>query len=263
MSSRLSFLKNKDMRKALVQYFFPPVCSVCGRVLVDGKNCDPKLLRIGICRPCLSRMPVRLKEERICPCLSDPYDDDPIPDLSVWVLFHYETPVTSMLRRLKFQDGEYCGILLGELAGREILFDLPFVPDAVVPIPLSKKRKEKRGYNQAAVIGERIAALLHVPLLEDVLVRTRHTKQQSRFNDPLVRSKNVEGAFALSEDWDVQGLSILIVDDILTSGATIHEAAKVLHNAGVKEVMGAVCASHRTLPENTVGKETEKSMNCH
>jgi ComF family protein len=249
--------------KSVVRYFFPPICIVCGRVLTEGQNCTPGLLQMGLCKTCLSKLPIRIGKERVHPCLSDPYDEDKIPDLQVWVLFHYEMPVTSLLRRLKFHDGEYCGTALGKLMGRELLHDLPYLPDAIVPIPLSSKRLEKRGYNQAAVIAREIAQILQIPLLENVLYRKRHTKQQSRFNDPLVRQKNIEGAFGVEPEWDIEGVRLLVVDDILTSGATIHEAAQTLIEAGADEVLGVVCASHRVAFRQNDEKDTKKITKCH
>lgn len=256
MNSLPRFLLDKEHWKEVVHYFFPTVCIVCGKVLVEGQNSTPQLKAMGLCKTCLSQLPLRVGEERVHPCLSDPYEEDPVPDLQVWVLFHYEMPVTSLLRRLKFNDGEYCGLALGKLMGRELRYDLPFRPDAVVPIPLSEKRLEKRGYNQAGIIAGEIAKALGVPLLQEVLFRKRHTKQQSRFSDPLVRQKNIEGAFGVKEDWDIEGLRILVVDDILTTGATIHEAAKALISAGAGDVLGVVCASHRVVSRQKDEKET-------
>ena len=254
---------DKETWRAVLRYFFPPVCITCGRVLVNGYNSNSALISLGICRTCLSQLPVRLSEERLMPCLSDAYEEDPVPDLQAWALFHYEMPITSLLRRLKFQNGEYCGTMLGKLMGREILHDLPYQPDAVVPIPLSEKRRAARGYNQAALLAQEIAASLQVPMLEEVLFRKRHTKQQSRFSDPLVRQKNIEGAFGVREDWDIEGLRILVVDDILTSGATIHEAARTLVSAGAGDVLGVVCASHRAVSRQKDEKEIKNRTKCH
>ena len=228
----------------VTDYLFPPVCMLCGRALSE-RNASPYLKSRQLCVRCLSTFPVRLQNERWFPCLSNPYETDPIPDFSVWALFHYETPVTRLLRRLKFQSASYCGNLLGDLMGREFPKDLDVSFTCVIPIPLSEKRLAKRGFNQSVLLGEGLSKELSVPLLENVLIRKRHTHQQSRFQDPSLREGNVSGAFSVDESWDIRGWNILLVDDILTSGATLHEAARILYSEGANLVVGAVAATHR------------------
>lgn len=240
----------KEDLLASVHFLFPNVCMICGRVLVEGKNCGEKMLELQICSSCLSAFPVRPSSERWFPCLSDPYEGDPIPDLPVWALFHYEAPVTTLLRRMKFHSKKYCGVMIGELMGMEFPSDMPFQWDAVIPLPLSGKRMEQRGFNQADVLAKGLSEHLGVHLCNNVIRKIRHTKQQSRFTEPSHRAENVKGAFAVDENWDITGWNILLVDDILTTGATMHEAAKILIENGASRVIGAVAATHRENIEN-------------
>lgn len=235
----------KKAVQATLSFLFPSVCVICGRVLVEDGNCGNETRKLQICTSCLSKLPLRLSTERWFPCLSEPYSDDPIPEFSVWALFHYETPVTVLVRRLKFFSETYCGELLSELMGREFPKDTPVKWDAVVPVPLSEKRLRKRGYNQAEVLAKGLSEHLNVPLCNNVIRKVRHTKQQSRYTEPMERCRNVEGAYAIDETWDITGWNILLVDDVLTTGATLHEAAKVLFENGAATVVGAVCATHR------------------
>lgn len=230
---------------ATLSYLFPTVCIVCGRVLLEEVNCGQRMKKSQICTSCLAKLPLRLSTERWFPCLSEPFSDDPIPEFSVWALFHYEMPVTALVKRFKFFSEIYCGELLSELMGREFPKNTPVKWDAVVPVPLSEKRLKKRGYNQAEVLAKGLSEHLQIPLCNNVIRKVRHTKQQSRYTEPLERSKNVEGAYAIDESWDITGWNIILVDDILTTGATLHEAAKVLFENGAATVVGAVCATHR------------------
>lgn len=236
--------------RTVVRYLFPSICMVCGRVLVPGNNCGPDTEDLQICSSCLADLPLRLPSERWFPCLSDEYEGDPIPDFAVWALFHYEMPVTMILRNLKFHSKQYCGDLISELIGREFPKDAPEKWDAVVPVPLSDKRLRKRGFNQSEVLAQRLSRHLGIPLCNNVIRRTKHTQQQSRFSEPGERAKNVRGAFAIDGSWDITGWNILLVDDILTTGATLHEAARVLIAAGASNVVGVVAATHRENGEN-------------
>ena len=246
-------MRNEGVKQDLlasVHFLIPPVCMLCGRVLVKGRNCGEELLHLQICSSCLSQFPVRFSKDRWFPCLSDPYEEDPLPDLAVWTLFHYEAPVSTLLRKMKFHSKKYCGVLIGELIGREFPSDVPFRWDAVIPVPLSEKRLEARGFNQAEVLAKGLSEHLGVPLCNNVIRKIKHTKQQSRFTEPSRRTENVKGAFAVDEKWDITGWNILLVDDILTTGATLHEAAKILHENGAGRVFGAVAATHRENTEN-------------
>ncbi len=239
---------NKTLRNAAnaaLSFLFPEVCINCGRVLVERDNCGKRTRELQICTSCLCKLPVRVENERWFPCLSEPYEEDPIPDFSVWALFHYEMPVTLLVKRLKFFSEIYCGQLLADLMGREFPKNTPVKWDAVVPVPLSEKRLRKRGYNQAEVLAKGISNHLRIPLCNNVIRKVRHTNQQSRYKEPEERRKNVEGAYAIEESWDITGWNILLVDDILTTGSTLHEAAKVLFENGAATVVGVVCATHR------------------
>ena len=229
-----------------LRFFFPNVCMVCGKVLSSGHNCSTKTKDLQICNSCLSKLPVRRSSERWFPCLSDPYEGDPVPDLFAWALFHYEMPVTSILKDLKFRSRRFGGELISELMGMEFPKDLPVKWDAVVPVPLSEKRMETRGFNQAEVLAEGLCRHLDIPLCNNVIQRTRHTHQQSRFTEPAERQENVKGAFAVDPEWDITGWNILLVDDILTTGSTLHEAARILKESGAAEILCVVSATHRT-----------------
>ena len=161
-----------------IRFLFPDICMLCGRVLVEGDNCGRTTGKLQICPSCLSALPVRSSSERWFPCLSDPYEQDPIPDFAVWALFHYEEPVTTLLRRMKFNSKIFCGNLIGELLGREFPTDLPFEWDAIIPIPLSEKRLRTRGFNQSEILAGGLAKHLNIAVCNNVLSRTRRMGHQ-------------------------------------------------------------------------------------
>lgn len=235
------------MRSELCLALFPPVCVFCGRILINERDEKAAFfaLRLQICRTCLAVLPLRLPNERCFPCLSNSYEGDPIPDLFVIAPFLYEDPIVQALRAVKFHDAPYLGTSLSFFMSEAVLANGD-VFDAVIPIPLSARRRRKRGYNQAELLAKPLAQRMNVPYLPSFLTRLRHTQQQSRFSNPFLRSANVSGAFAVPDDCDLEGLSILLVDDVTTTGSTLHEAAVTLYKQGARCVAGIAAASGRT-----------------
>jgi len=231
-----------ELRVAL----FPSVCVFCGHILLKEKDNAAAFFaeKLQICRDCLAILPLRFPDDRCIPCLSNSYEGDPIPDLQVLVPFRYEDPVVSALRAVKFHDAPYMGATLSffmseAILARETLFD------AVIPIPLSAGRRRKRGYNQAELLAKPLTQRMNVPYMPSFLTRTRNTRQQSRFSDPLLRAANICDAFLVPDEYDLDGLSILLVDDVTTTGSTLHEAAVTLYRKGARYVAGIAAASGR------------------
>jgi ComF family protein len=247
MNKSTLFSAVKNDLSALCAALFPPVCIFCGRILIFEREETAAFFaeRLRICRGCMATLPLRFPDECLIPCLSNSYDGDPLPDLQVLVPFMYEEPIVSALRAVKFHDAPYIGKSLSFFLSEVILRNETHF-DAVIPIPLSEKRLKKRGYNQAELLAKPLAQRMNIPYISSFLVRTRHTGQQSRFSDPLLRAANVCGAFTVPEDCDVQGLSLLLVDDVTTTGSTLHEAAVTLYRSGAGYVAGITVASGRT-----------------
>ena len=114
-----------------------------------------------------------------------------------------------------------------------ILFGQPSI-DAVVPVPLHKERERERGFNQAELLAGVVANRFHRPVLRKALARTRRTSPQA--GKPRERTRNVRGAFAVGNPETVKDRTLLLVDDVFTTGATVNECAKVLMKAGAQGV---------------------------
>jgi ComF family protein len=105
---------------------------------------------------------------------------------------------------------------------------------ALVPVPLSSARKRERGYNQSALLAAGLAKRWGIPLMENAIARPRETKSQTRLT-PEERLGNVAGSFAPgSAVTSLAGTHLLVVDDVITTGATLNECAKVLYNSGAR-----------------------------
>jgi len=248
-SSETLCIQDKDqvsMGSRLCNALFPPACVFCGHVLLKEKDEAAAFFseKLSLCRRCLAILPLRFPGDRRISCLCNPYEGDPVPYMQVLVPFRYEDPIVQALRAIKFHDAPYIGITLSFFMSEALLAEEPLF-DAVIPIPLSSKRRKKRGYNQAELLAEPLARRINVPYLPSFLIRTRHTGQQSRFSDPILRSANISNAFKVPDEFDLDGLSILLVDDVTTTGNTLHEAAITLYRKGARYVAGIAAASGR------------------
>jgi ComF family protein len=112
----------------------------------------------------------------------------------------------------------------------------------IVPVPLHKSRKCWRGFNQAEEIAKKISKEIKIPIVSENLFRVKKTFPQVEMNDHQKRLENITGAFNIKNLKVFQDKKIILVDDVYTSGATMEECAKVLRNAGAKEIWGIVVA---------------------
>lgn len=137
--------------------------------------------------------------------------------------------------------------MLGPPLGRamaSMVSSMSFSPDLVLPVPLHKKRLRERGFNQSVVLARRVARTLGVAIDVSVLTRTRQTCSQVGLGRE-ERRRNVAGAFALGRPDILRGRSVLLVDDVMTTGATVMECSRVLGRAGA---VVAVVTLARALP---------------
>ena len=246
-----------EIRKALkgaADLILPYRCMLCGgvsdsedrfenydalyRQLYDR---DPEL---HLCGKCLSDLISNEEQGRCLLCLSNPIENDPCPGLPLYLLFPYKGIIEQAVPKIKFgrkiELARFFGCVLGSA-----LKDVGLNADLIVPMPLSQERLEERGFNQASEIAYPVSKLTGIRFAEDCLIRVRDTKRQSEITDKNLRANNVSGAFGVSELWDVTGMTVIIVDDVATTGATLHEAAKALYKAGASKVLCVALAGNR------------------
>ncbi len=154
----------------------------------------------------------------------------------------YEGTLRDAILRLKHLSGETLAELLGELWAEYAAPRLTALSaDAVVPVPLHWRRRLGRGYNQSEAVARALAGRLGLPLHPNWLRRLRNTAMQTR-QSPTARADNVRGAFHARPRPEIKGRSVLLVDDVMTTGSTAGEAARALRKAGAARVVVAVLA---------------------
>lgn len=154
-------------------------------------------------------------------------------------VFAYAFPLDKLVQALKF--GEQL-VLAGSLAN-QLAQRIEILPDCIMPMPLHSARLRERGFNQSLELARHVARRLDIPLRQDACQRVRDTPPQSALNWK-ERGKNMRHAFACTEN--LSGKHVAVVDDVMTSGASLNELAQTLRRAGAREVSAWVIA--RTLP---------------
>jgi len=219
-----------------LERLFPPRCLFCAAPGSDGMAVCPAcrfdLPRLGAaCARCATRLPDTAPGRpalSVCgACLWKPP-----PYAAIRVAFAYAAPIDWLVRRLKFRGDLAAGRLLGELVARELGPRLP-AADAVVPVPLHERRLIERGFNQSTELARPVAHTLGAPIAGGALVRSRATLAQMDLPAHR-RGVNVRGCFDAARG--IPGADVILVDDIVTTTATVREAARRLGTAGAERV---------------------------
>src|SRR5690606_32803582 len=166
----------------------------------------------------------------------------------VTTISRYRGPTRSMIRQLKYSGARVVGELTGQLISRyQENEELLLPPSIITPIPLHSKTFKSRGYNQAEIIAQELSQATGFPLIPDLLVRAHMTASQTKLSKE-ERRKNIKGVFEINaqyypkSDQALKGSSVILVDDVFTTGSTLREAAKILKKAGISEVYGFTLA---------------------
>lgn len=208
----------------ILDLVFPRKCVLCGAVL--------GLQEMGICGQCLTGVPRHSGPDKRIPGID-----------AVAAVWYYEDSVRESLHRYKFYGKDTYAEPYGQLLAEAVSRRLSGM-DMVTWVPVSSKRKRERGYDQAELLAKSVARHLGVPA-RGTLEKIRHNEAQSGLRDAKSRRENVRGAYRISSGDAVSGKRILLVDDILTTGATAGECASELRKAGAACVMLGVVAAGR------------------
>lgn len=210
----------------------PPHCLLCGAAGAEGRDlcadCAGDLPRNTVCCPRCA-----LPLDTAAPLCGECLRREP-PFATAWAPFRYAHPLDLLETRLKFGRDLAAGRVLTSLLVERARQRLPALPQAMIVVPLHDRRLRERGYNQALELVRPLARTLGLPLLRDALVRTRDTRAQTGL-DAVQRRRNLRGAFVV-RDGTVLPPHVAVFDDVMTTGSTLRECARVLQRAGVTRV---------------------------
>jgi competence protein ComFC len=233
-----------ELLRALSSLFYPPVCTICSASISAGEY---------LCDDCHGRTP-RISAP-FCATCSEPFSGSidgaftcancshrRLYFQAAVAVYRSRGIVRRVVHEFKYRNQVHlrhlvarwlCAALEDErLRGRQF--------DVVVPVPLHPARQRERGFNQAALLAALLTRQVPVPV-KLMLKRVRYTRTQTAF-DRSERMENLRGAFRLRRKMDVRGLRVLLVDDVLTTGATLSECARVLRKAGAASIHAATAA---------------------
>ena len=211
----------KRWRERLLDLFFPPKCVFCRRLLGSGEQ--------SVCSLCPQTLPRRARTSA-----PGPFCD------ACAVPLRYEGVVRESVLRFKFHGMKGYADVYGSLVAESVR-ELPETSfDFVTWVPVSKKRERQRGYDQARLLAAAVARELDLPLCA-ALEKTVHTPAQSGISDPARRRANILGVY--QPLGDLTRCRVLLVDDVITTGATCSECARVLRQAGAAYIACAALAA--------------------
>ena len=210
------------MKERILQFLFPPKCILC-RKLLSKEETD-------LCRDCREHQP-EFGTHKI-----------KLSFLAQWTgLWYYKENVRLSILRYKFSGRRSYAAAYGRLLAMKLQKEGWDTPDLLTWVPISRQRKRRRGYDQVELFGKVLAEELGLELVP-VLKKIRNTKPQSTMGSISHRKANIMGAFVVTQPELVRGKCVLLLDDIVTTGATASECARVLLTAGAKEVKLATLA---------------------
>ncbi len=224
---------------AILHFLFPHVCEGCGN---DGLQADHFL-----CLECHAALPKT--DFEIYP--NNPVEKAfwgrlPVASATAQYYFAKGSTVQHLMHGLKYKSNKELGLYLGRLMGHALNASNRFrFVDALVPLPLFPTKEKKRGYNQATVLCEGIAEVIGKPVITDAVIRTMHTDSQTKKNR-VQRWENMDGRFELKNAEAIRGKHLLLVDDVVTTGATLEACGTELLGAdGVRLSLATLCYSAR------------------
>ncbi len=219
----------------IINWILPHTCILCHR------KSDQ---RMDLCSACESELPFIAHACPYCglpipanalacgQCIKQP----PLYD-HTFTLFTYQSPITKLIYDLKFNRKLVNAKVLGDLMAKQL--KITKKPDCLIPIPLHNKRLRARGFNQALEIARPIAKKFKIPINFTSCKRIKHTDAQAMISKKK-RKKNIKNAFAI--DANFQAHHVVIIDDVVTTGQTVLEFARVLRKNGIQKIDVWCCA---------------------
>ena len=205
---------------SLTSLFFPKLCAGCGNDLFGKEEV--------LCIACIDKLPVtNFHSHSANPVEKIFWGRLPLASASSYLYFTKDSLLQQLLHLFKYDGNKALGFYLGRCMGKSFLESNRFNVDALIPLPLHPVKEKRRGYNQATILCEGIAEIMQIPILKNSVIRPTVTETQTHKNR-IERWQNIEGKFMLADPETVNNKHVLLIDDVVTTGATLEACGKQL-----------------------------------
>ena len=207
--------------KHLFNLFYPSTCICCEQNLLDQEKI--------ICIECRADLPFAENGDFISNPLTLIFEGRVLIEKGASFLYYHPSgKVKKLIHELKYKNNQEVGEFLGKWFGERLLKSTKFKDiDFILPVPLHIKKEQKRGYNQLTKFGDSLSTVLHTKYLENVLIRSSTSKTQT-FKNRVERFKNLMTNFSITDTTFLKNKHVLLIDDVVTTGATLEACCKEL-----------------------------------
>jgi ComF family protein len=228
----------REIKESLLHLLFPNVCAGCGSDLVSDHTV--------LCLKCVDAMPeTNFELHPNNPVEKRFWGRMELVGASAQYYFTRESLMQHLMHQFKYRGNKELGLQLGRMMGDSLNRAGRFAPDALIPLPLFGSKEKRRGFNQSTILCEGMSESLKVPVLKEVVMRTQHTDTQTK-KGRIERWQNMEGKFILANRDAIVNKHIMLVDDVVTTGATLEACGAELLKAGnVKLSVATLCYAAR------------------
>ena len=208
---------------------FPECCCICEQRLKSGES--------NVCSACLLSLPyTHFEGKKGNPAERIFWGKIPIKKASAYLFYQQGTDSRLLIWDFKYYNRPNVGYMMGKAMARELLPTGFFANiDTLIAVPLAKKKEKERGYNQSEFIAQGVADITNIPVEKKAVARTKANKSQTHLSH-FERQENVDGIFSVVKPEKIAGKEVLIIDDVLTTGATVVSLGKEIVEAGASSV---------------------------
>jgi ComF family protein len=228
----------KEIKESVLHLLFPHICAGCGSDILGEDSV--------LCMRCIGALPETNFEQ---------HADNPVEKIfwgrlglkgaSAQYYFTKESLMQHLMHQFKYKGNRELGLQLGRMMGDQLKKAGRFDADALLPLPLFPAKEKRRGYNQATVLCEGMAETMGIPVIANAIIRPQHTETQTK-KGRIERWKNMEGKFVLSKPELIRNKHVLLVDDVVTTGATLEACGNELMQAeNIQLSVVALCMASR------------------
>ena len=213
----------KEIKSSILHLFFPHICSGCGSDMMSEESV--------LCMHCMADLPeTNFEKHQGNPVEKVFRGRLPLVSGAAQYYFTRESLMQRLMHQFKYKGNQELGFQLGRMMGDCLKASGNFNIDALIPLPLFPVKEKRRGFNQAAVLCEGMKESMHVPVLNTVITRPQHTESQTK-KGRIERWENIEGKFELADPEAIYNKHLLLIDDVITTGATLEACGSELLKA--------------------------------